>query len=522
MAFHRRRTARTPQLSGITQLMHLAHAARRTHAPPVDELIEMPPARGLTRRQFLRSSAAMGAGALLLRTGFQGRAQETMPRIAVIGAGIAGVNAAYQLQNAGFQADVYEADSRVGGRMFSVTDALVPGLTTEFGGEFINSDHDDVLALVDELGLELIDREIPSEAGLRPLDYYFEGRLIPPAEIIELYTPFAAQIEADLTRLDENYDDVYAEYDALSISDYLDQIGMDGLLRTIIEAAFTYENGSPASSQSLLNFLYLMPVIDGDQFEVIGGSDERYKVRGGNQQIPVLLAERLERGVQLAHRLEAVREAGSGYRLTFQTDGGVTDVDADTVVFALPFTVLRHVDLGLELPPELRLAIDTLGYGTSSKVMAGMNSRPWREQGAMGYSISDSPYVGSWDNAQAIPGEAGGVTFFAGGLEALAFATGTAGDAATRLLLQLEGLYPGVTSAYNGTAARMHWPSHPWALAGYSSPRPGQADLFDVVSAPHGNLLFAGEHTSADYWGYMNGGAESGRRAAETLIDLLG
>jgi monoamine oxidase len=111
---------------------------------------------------------------------------------------------------------------------------------------------------------------------------------------------------------------------------------------------------------------------------------------------------------------------------------------------------------------------------------------------------------------------------FAGGMEALTFADGTPDEAVARLLPEVERLYPGVLAAYNGRAARAHWPTSQWALAGYSCPRPGQTHLFDVLSEPFNHLLFAGEHTSADYWGFMNGGAESGRRAAETLLDLLG
>jgi monoamine oxidase len=526
MGQRKRRSARTPLLGGLAQVIDVAHAARRKGAPPADELLDMSSGtpRNLSRREFLRSSAVLGAGALIASTGLraQARAQATAPRIAIIGAGVAGLNAAYQLQKAGIRADVYEASGRIGGRMFSVADALLPGMTTEFGAEFINSDHEDMLMLVDELGLDLIDLETPSEGGLRSLDYFYEGRLLTNREVINLYAPFAGRVEADLARLEENYAELLPEFDALSISDYFDQLGVDGLLRTILETAFAYEYGSPASSQSLLNFLYVTNVIEDDGSDVIGGSDERYKVRGGNQLIPLRLAAQLERDVQLGHVLEAVREVSGGYRLSFQTAGGAAQVDADYVVFALPFTVLRNAELDLDLSPDLRDAIDNFGYGMSAKVMAGMNTRPWRAQGSSGDSVSDTPYVGSWDNAQGIPGDAGGLTLFAGGMEALSFADGTPDEAVARLLPQVERLYPGVLAAYNGRAARAHWPTSQWALAGYSCPRPGQTHLFDVLSEPFDNLLFAGEHTSADHWGFMNGGAESGRRAAETLLDLLG
>lgn len=522
----KRRATRSPLLAELRQLFAISRAARSRSGPPADELLDMrrqAPRPTLSRRALLQGGAALGATTLISRAGLPLFAQERAPRVAIVGAGIAGVNAAYQLQKAGVIADVYDAADRIGGRMFSIDGAVNPGITIEMGGEFINGDHDDLLALVEELGLELIDRATPEEAALTGTDYFFGGRRLTPAELLEAFAPFAEAIEADATRLDDEYDEVYPEYDALSISEYLDRLGITGLLRDVIEVGFVAENGSPAAAQSAINFLYLAPAAEEGGFEVVGGSDERYKVRGGNQQVPAGLAARLERGVQLGHALEAVRRTSDGVvQLYFQAGGISRLVEADYVIFAMPFTTLRNVDLGLPLPPMLRTAIDTLGYGTSSKLMVGTTSRPWRAQGHSGYSISDSAYMLSWDTTQGVPGDAAALTFFAGGVEALAYADGTPEAAAARLLAGLEPVYPGVSAAFNGQAARQVWPLQPWTLAGYSSPRPGQTAFFDVMAEPFENLLFAGEHTSADYWGYMNGGAESGRRAAEQLLELLG
>lgn len=514
------RTPRSLLLGQLIRLFRIAHASRRKGAPPARELLDM--GRGMSRRDFLRASA-VGAGALATtRIPFRYRNQDMLPRIAVVGAGVAGLNTAYQLQKLGIPAAVYEASTRIGGRMFTAQNVMGDGLYTELGGEFINTDHADMLALIDELGLDVIDTYLPELEGLSQVDYFYEGRQVSYGELIEAYSPFADRIGTDVFNLDENYDEVYADYDALSITEYLDELGMTGLIRTVIESAFTYENGSPASSQSLLNFLYLHPVVDGDFFEVIGGSDERYKVLGGNQQIPLGLAGALDTDVELGYRLEAIRQTASGYRLAFETDGGALEIDADVVVLAIPLTVLRQVEMNVDVPDEVLSAVRTLGYGTSSKVMAGLNRRPWLGYNSIGYSITDLPFAGSWDNALGQSDGAAGVTFFAGGMEALAFGDGTPQEAAERLLPHLERLYPGALAAYNGRSARMHWATHPYTLAGYSSPQPGQGDYTYLLSAVYDGLLFAGEHTSPDHWGYMNGAAESGRRSAESIVELIG
>jgi monoamine oxidase len=514
------RTPRTLLLGQLIRLFRLADASRAEGAPPARELLDL--GRGMSRRDFLRVSAA-GAGALAAaRVPFGYRNQEMLPRIAIVGAGIAGLNTAYQLQKMGIPAVVYEASARVGGRMFTAQDVMGDGLYTELGGEFINSDHEDMLALVDELGFDLIDTAAPDLAALSQLDYFYDGRPLSHAELIEAYTPFAERISTDFFYLEENYDEVYAEYDALSITDYLNEVGMTGLIRAVIETAFTYENGSPASSQSLLNFMYLRPAFDGELYEAISGSDERYKVQGGNQRIPLGLTAALEAEVELGYRLEAVRRTASGFRLAFETDGGAREIQADMVVLAIPLTVLRQVEMNADLPDAVLTAVRTMGYGTSSKVMAGLTRRPWRDRGSIGYSITDLPFAGSWDNALGQPVDAAGVTFFAGGMEALTFGEGTPREAAERLLPHFERLYPGAQAAYNGRAARMHWATHPYTLAGYSSLQPGQADYPRLLSAPYDGLLFAGEHTSPDHWGYMNGAAESGRRSAESIAEMIG
>ena len=78
-------------------------------------------------------------------------------RIAIVGGGMAGLNTAYKLQKAGLRATIYEGADRTGGRIFTATNLLGDGLTTELGGEFIDSTHEEMLALMDEFGLERLD-----------------------------------------------------------------------------------------------------------------------------------------------------------------------------------------------------------------------------------------------------------------------------------------------------------------------------------------------------------------------------
>jgi monoamine oxidase len=111
-----------------------------------------------TRRRFLRETAIAGAAAATAGLGAGcARNGGGATRIAIVGGGMAGLNTAYQLSKAGLAATVFEGSDRTGGRMFTATDLLATGLTTELGGEFIDSSHEQMLALMQEFGLQQLD-----------------------------------------------------------------------------------------------------------------------------------------------------------------------------------------------------------------------------------------------------------------------------------------------------------------------------------------------------------------------------
>jgi len=115
------------------------------------------------------------------------------PRIVIVGAGIAGLNAAYTLRKAGLMASVFSAETRLGGRMSSATGLVAPGRTVELGGEFIDSDHEDLLGLVQEFGLKLVD----FFTDPLPTVYYFRGHFYSTLQVVEAFTPIAPKIAAE-------------------------------------------------------------------------------------------------------------------------------------------------------------------------------------------------------------------------------------------------------------------------------------------------------------------------------------
>ena len=527
--------ARTPLIASLQRAYRLAALANRRGpgTPPLDELVEM----AYSRRRFLRQSAvataalAAGCGAPPQQQAPPagsppGASGPGAPRIAIVGAGVAGLNAAYKLQKAGLTAKVFEGANRTGGRMFTATDLLGAGLTTELGGEFIDSGHAEMLALMSEFGLEQVDTVGPGSEKLKPETYFINGRHYTQAQAASAFVPLAKKIAEDYDSMGEvvNYETEGggSAFDKQSIDEYFTAIGATGWMREMLEAAYVTEYGLELGEQSALNFLFLIgtgDLTDTSACTVLGESDERYKVRGGNQRIVDELAKRVQPQLQMLHRLEAIRSKGSGYTLTFQHEGRAVDEDADLVILTIPFSMLRDVKIDVDLPAVKRKAIAELGYGANAKVMVGFKSRPWERRGYAGNIYSDETFQLAWANSYLQPGAEGGLTLYSGGKLAHDAGQGPAEEVAMRLLRGIERAYPGTLAQRNGKVSRFHWPTYPWTKGAYACYKPGQwTTIAGAEGVPVGNLFFAGEHCSYDFQGYMNGGAQTGADAAKAVM----
>lgn len=520
--------SRTVTFSWVRRWLRLADLANRPEAPTVEELVERSWEAPVSRRAFLRAAGgvALAATAGELLRPIEVLAGAQAPRVAIVGAGIAGLSAGYHLRRAGIRPQIYEASTRAGGRILSVRDAVAPGLVTEFGGEFIDSGHEEMHRLVRLFGLRLIDLKGGEEARLRPT-FYFNGRRISEAEVVRAFRPLARRIRQDQEAVGDvvtyrQHTPRARELDRISISEYLDRIGAAGWVKELLEVAYVGEYGLEAGEQSALNLVLLIGTEPGTSFEVYGESDERYSVRGGNQQIPTRLAQLLEPSLHLGHRLVALRQRGSGYRLVFEQRGaGTVEVDADFVILTVPFTILRELEVRVDLPPVKRRAIQELGYGANSKLILGFRERVWRKEGLSGELFTDLPWQSGWDSSRGRPGIAGSYTIFLGGKAGVEVGEGPARAQADKVLPDLERIFPGARAAYTGRVARWHWPSYPFVRGSYACWKVGQyTTIAGAEFEPVGRLLFAGEHTSLDYQGYMNGAAETGRRAAQLVRRL--
>jgi monoamine oxidase len=495
-----------------------------------------------TRRRFL-GAAALAAGSALAPGvrprrdwAWSGEAPGPSPQIAVVGGGIAGLNAAYQLQQAGYTATIYEARPRLGGRILSVTGAVGDGLVTDLGGQLINTDHADMLALVEAFGLPLFNRhEDPALLLVPETGYVFDGRGRSEAEVADALRPLAQQIAADAALLDEDFEQFAPRFDQRSVAQYLDDHADKipaPFIRDLIEHSIRTEYGVEPDASSALQLLFNLPTVEGHDVEVLGASDETFMVEGGTDRIIAALAQALAGQGRLGMVLQGVAAQGGGFRLTFV--GGEV-VEADYVILAIPFTVLRDVDLQIDLPEALRRFIDEVDLGANEKILAGFEARVWRqEEGFVQEVWTDLGFSVAWEDTQRQPdSREAALTFFFGGDEVEAVQPGTAQAQGRRMVQQLERVIPGAQDAANDRFLRTRWTRSRFTRGSYTNFRPGQLTAFGGLlyveaEAPDerqdvhvGNLVFAGEHLSDAFYGFMNGAAQTGRLAAQVVIDRI-
>jgi monoamine oxidase len=455
------------------------------------------------------------------------RVVENQGRVAIIGAGLAGLHCAYRLGEAGVVAKVFEASSRIGGRTFTDRSNFAPQVA-ELGGEFIDSNHVTLQALATELGIALDDRQADLDPSTTVDVWWVKGAKVPEHTIVEQFTQ-VAPLMAQLMEQADSDEDKFAELDAISLAAWLaDEVPPAQFpeLHAVLTAAYRGEYGLECEQQSVLNLLYLIGSDEPDPFRIFGDSDERFHAHGGSQTFCERLKQQWAGEVQLGTRLVAARRSGEVvFALSFEQDGRRFEEEFDHVVFALPFTALREVDLsGLRLPEDKEQMIRELGYGTNAKVMGRYAERVWRlTHDASGSATSDGPMQQCWDSSVGQPGSHGVLTNFLGGNQGVASGNGSAEDWYLSVTIEgAEAIFPGTRAAYQaGSAQRMHWPTHPHTKGSYACYRPGQWAFWSTEGERVGNLHFCGEHTSLDFQGYMEGAAETGTRAAGEILETL-
>jgi monoamine oxidase len=449
----------------------------------------------ITRRRFVAGAASAAAATWTVPfIGCGGNDDGgRRGRVVVVGAGLAGLTAAYELDRKGWDVTVVEARDRVGGRVRTFRRELEGGQVAEAGGEFIDASHSVIRGYVQRFGLELDDlRAAEERAGDLSDAVFADGELEAREDVVD------DTVQGELARLDEQLDRYAAAIDtadpartgagldAQSVADMLAELDLEPVAAAIAESELTAEFAAPLDQVSLL-FLVVLTAVSRDVAEE---DIERYRIRGGNDQLPGAFARALRGRITLGAPVESIQDRQSRVRVV----AGREEIDADYCVVSAPLPALREVELDVELPRSARNAIADVGYGALVKTAFQYEDRFWREDDWSGNVVAQGPILASEDATLTQPGDQG--------------------------VLLTYGSEPATASDIREVFGRSEPPiataTAEWASA-YSAWRPGQYTRFwPALRRPYGRVYFAGEHTDL-YASYMEGAVRSGQRVANAI-----
>jgi monoamine oxidase len=531
--------ARTPLLRAFRRLASEHRAADRLGVEPAE-------AREYSRREFLKRAGVTGAavavaGPVALS---QPANAATASRIAIVGGGIAGLNAALRLADKGYAATIYEASpDRIGGRMHSDTGYFANGQVAEFCGELIDTGHATIRQLAQRFKLQTVDL-LGAEPNGTEDTYWFLGGYYPKEQADKDFQPIHKMLQSQVQATGypttfQSHTDAGVFLDEMSIYDWIESYvpgGHGSKMGRLLDAAYTIEYGAETTDQAALNLVYLLAYqASPGNFRIYGASDERFHIVGGNQQLPEAIANYLGRQtIKQGWAMESIRANADGtVSMSFSTPGKSQTVTADHVILALPFAVLRTLDYTRAGFDALKkTAITRLGAGRNGKLNIQFSSRLWNAQGSNGNLYTDVGLQSGWDVTRGQSGATGILVDYSGGNIAGSFRPSTPySNASTNLqvasyvqsvLPQFETIFPGITSRWNGKASLSVPFLDPLLKLAYSYWRVGQYTSFSgYEGVAQGSIHFGGEHTSQDFQGYMEGGALEGARAADEILAAL-
>ncbi len=474
-------------------------------------------ARALTRRRFLQI-AALAAPVVSSRRLIGQPLQQGGDPVVVVGAGLAGLRAADVLRKAGRVVAVLEARERAGGRVLTVRSPFDDRLHGEAGPIRIAGAHRAVLRATRSFGLMLT----PFESSQGSAVVAIQGKPATEAQMSgsdpgTLLDRYVGALPADLAEVEASPASYarWRTYDQLTWPEFLRTRGATP------EAITRMTVGGDAGD---LSALYVLR-----QFAMLRHSTQRFKIQGGMDLLPRAMASDLGNIVRynvpvVRVTREASARQGSGrsrsprFRVDYQAAARVESLTASRIIFAIPFTTLREIEIRPRLSREKEQAIAQLSYYPGTRFLLQSRTRFWRSADLSGSARTDRA-TEVWDSTfdqvtsprgilgASVGGRVGRTVDGMTADDSLAFGIGLVADA-----------FPAIRSQFEkGFVQR--WALDRWSRGAFAVFKPGEmSTLMPIIASPENGIHFAGEHTSS-WTGWMEGALQSGERAAREVLN---
>ena len=425
----------------------------------------------MNRREFL--AAAVGA-AVAVRTGRARAAAKG--RVVVVGAGLAGLAAAYELSRGGWRVTVLEGRKYVGGRVRTVRSKFAQGQYAEAGAERFADSHVTLLRYVRRFGLEAE----PVRGSGNALLYLQRKRY--RLQQPDAPWPFPSGTAS------------FSDPDRHSVAEVLHDNGPAAAIE--VRRVFAAE----PTELSLLFFLQ----------QSAHRTPGTLRIGGGNDGLAQAFADRLS-DVRLEENVTEIVQRGSGVR--------VNGNDADFCVLSVPLPVYRDIEFSPGLPARLAEAVERLPYGAMTTALLQYERRFWRDRGLSGTVLTDLGLGTSFEATRGKRGRVGILAVASGGEPGRVYGNVGAADRELLAADELEEVFPGSRRLLGATDSAA-WAREHFSRGAFPAYAPGQVTRYQAaLRQPLGRIILAGEHTDA-LTGTMEGALRSGRRAAAAVNAL--
>lgn len=447
-----------------------------------------------SRRTFLRQTAFTAGGLLLAHNTLGNLFQTRKPKVIIIGAGLAGLSAAFHLKKRNIDFVILESRERIGGRVFS--HKINEDLVIELGGEWVGNSHTRIHELCDEMKLELFNNQMDTHL-------IYKGKYQPAGQwdyspdwqnkfkkIIADYRQFS---DADKQALDQMdwwrylVNNGCAERD-LDIRELLDSTDFGESIRQVSAFAALAEYAESSEKNEM---------------------DK--KIKGGNGKLAQKLAEKAGKEHILLHH--SVNKIVQGDKVQVYCDNGKI-FEGDKIICTLPTFALKKIDWQPGLPTEKTAAINELQYARINKHAMHFSKRFWKEE-SFDMITDQSPHY-FYHATKNQPSESGVLISYTIGEKAAVVANQGNDWNRESVMQTIEPVFGNVRPLLKQQL------NYYWGNDGYSK---GSYALYGinqwfrirpVLQAAHLHTFFAGEHL-ADWQGFMEGAINTGEAAAAMI-----
>ncbi len=473
----------------------------------------------MNRRAFLRETGQTLALALAARASAGAQAAGPNRQALVLGAGLAGLAAAYELKKAGFAVTVLEARSRPGGRVLTWRDPFADGLYAEMGAEYVDATDEYDHRYCKELGLKvmtarLYDAIFVRGQRIRMASFKRDKEKLPYAgtEGGQLFGQEARYLQRLLKLIadPEKLPPEILKLDNLSVAELLLQ---EGAPEDIV-ALYTYTQATESTARP--HEMSALAMVRSHRRSFSEDTDEG-RILGGNDQLPRALARALSGQILYDRPVRRIAHDPDGAEVWFEEGSAIRSLRTPRLVIAVPFKVLRDIEITPGFSFAKTKCIQTLAYGQVMKIAMQYPRRFWDEPGSLGQRVfTDTMLRRVYHFSIDQPGPRGILMSFTSGADAEKIGRMPEGERQQVALEETTRIWPEAPKYWEGAAIK-YWNEDPWIRGSYSFNGVGQArDFLEIARAPEGRVHFAGEHTSV-HRASMNGALESGVRAAEEI-----